>query len=185
MKKQTLLKDIQIIYSSFKELHETTDNMLALFEKEYRAATAHDLLQIEEIIAEKNRLFDIFSQKLLFIFKSVGDLDGEHQSNQIKNLSEMKAYFLNLKESFKEDAFFYPEISLMIQKIQKYIDDFLKRSKEIKSSVQKNKLIVDRLLGFHRESFHFWQKLISERTKSYDEKGHMKPAAVNQLSIKA
>jgi flagellar biosynthesis/type III secretory pathway chaperone len=147
----------------------------ALIQEEHVAISQHDLLKVEQCCRDKEALLKkIEGLKNLTqtIFYSIGSPDRSAYGSSVA-LQELLALLKQQKHDYSLN-----KIELSVQNIR---SQYVALQKDIK----KNKIILEKMIENHQESYRFWLEITQESNSFYTAKGEKGRVALSsQIEIK-
>lgn len=154
--------------------------------KEEKAVIAHDLHSIEMLAKEKKYQATLIEQLLKNSGEISKAMDISVEEKEFGTLSGMKDVLSDCLKIYDQEKigdlsyreFLGANISLIV--------DVLDEFREFKPLVEKNRLVLSKLLYNHQQSYQFWCELSTESDSQYDAHGVKKgKETISQLSVKA
>ncbi|MBI2601599.1 MAG: flagellar export chaperone FlgN [Deltaproteobacteria bacterium] len=156
----TLIADVEQLMAAFKVL---PDNI----QKEHAAALSRDIEALEHVGQEKQKIASQIKQA----YAKLGDSIRASFGGELRNLSDClkavakEASVLNTLQP-KNDNY-----QKLLQRFETKVHRMVALSQEVRPHMERNKLVLDRLLSFQRQSLQFWTDLVRERSSFYGAKG--------------
>lgn len=170
-----LVQEIDDLLAAFRPLAD-------LIQKEHSVALSRDIDAIESVGEEKKKIAsninNTFSKLGETIRASCGK-DVQHLSACLNRMKQ-KASSLNARQEASDYE------KKLLKKLEAVVHKVLEVSDDLRPKIERNKLILEKLLTFHRHSIQFWADLIHERSSFYGADGSKVSAdTAIQLNVEA
>ncbi|NRA67068.1 MAG: flagellar protein FlgN [Pseudobacteriovorax sp.] len=172
------------------DVNSSLDDLLTVIEEEKKAIEASDINLVEQALERKLEVeadsrsrslqLTLAFQKLVEYLRSQGMI-GESPLG-LTELWQEEFELQNTKsENLFEEKLFFHEW----KKTKEVFQRFKVAYENCQIKIEANKYLIEKLLNHHRETYRFWQGIISESQATYGAKGLPKDqVATSTLTIK-
>ena len=172
---KTIITMDKIILTSEK-LSESYLSFLDVLAKEEQSIVDHDIQKYEahghskqEIAA---RILDDY-QKLSSYCESICEaaIERHLKISTAEKLTNVVIIFNEVLEQVDADEISKRIFKTQVDKVESAIEKLVKIQSDSKDLVERNVILVERLIDNHRQSYQFWREAIAKETVGYNEKG--------------
>ena len=152
------------------------DEFLKVLSLEEKAIIDHDINEYEKNGKSKEevaaKILDSY-QTLSSSCESICDLGAEYGYNvpPMNKLSDIISLFDEISSSGDNSEVSLKVLNLQMDKAKKSILDVLETQAQSKQYVERNVMLVNKLLQNHRQSYQFWRETIAAEAVGYNQKG--------------
>ncbi|MEI8025457.1 MAG: hypothetical protein WCI18_03825 [Pseudomonadota bacterium] len=169
------------VQDASRKLALNLSQFLGVLEEEESIIVEHSIAQYEPIVARKEEISRQFSDLYDILFKAAGALleqcrDKGIEEVQGETLSSMRAMAFKYwaMTSFEVKAFEKSVVDFTLSDYSKVTDQLLALQIVVKPKIERNVILMSKLLESHRESYLFWRDLLSRESSGYNSQGQKK-----------
>jgi len=183
------LEKIEILVSLLSSVREQLDilmNGLKEFDQiltaEEKAVQTSDLILIEKIVPEKERIGNLIEKAIQFIrsqlevFSQGGWITRANSSKVSFDLSDLIQALSEIDNQLDRSNLASQVLTHLSTKINVVATEVIQFRKKIQPKIEANSYLVRRLLLHHQETYRFWQSLVLEAEAVYSSYGTTKSA---------
>lgn len=169
------------VHDASRALVQSLNEFLIVLEEEESLIVEHAIAQYEPLVARKEELSQKFSGLYDVLFKSTAFLLEECRTKGIhsepgETLSSMRsaAFRYSAATSMDFSGLEKSVIGYTLSEYSKATDQLLALQIALKPRVERNVILMSKLLESHRESYLFWRDLLSRESSGYNSQGQKK-----------
>lgn len=164
-----------------RKLALNLSDFLVVLEDEESMIVEHSIAQYEPLVVRKEELSRQFSDLYDILFKSASALLEQCREKgleevQGETLSSMRAMAFRYwtMASFDVRGFEKSVVDFTLSDYSKVTDQLLALQIAVKPKIERNVILMSKLLESHRESYLFWRDLLSRESSGYNSQGQKK-----------
>ena len=169
------------VQDSSRKLTLNLSDFLVVLEEEESIIVEHSIAQYEPIVARKEEISRQFSDLYDILFNAASKLLEQCREKGMEEapgetLSSMRAMAFKYwaMSSFEVKAFERSVVDFTLSEYSKVTDQLLALQIAVKPRIERNVILMSKLLESHRESYLFWRDLLSRESSGYNSQGQKK-----------
>jgi hypothetical protein len=169
------------VHDASRALVQSLNEFLIVLEEEESLIVEHAIAQYEPLVARKEELSQKFSALYEILFKSTAILMDHCRAKGLRaepgeTLSSMRSAAFNYWASASMDVAGLEKsvVNYTLSEFSKVTDQILALQIALKPRVERNVVLMSKLLESHRESYLFWRDLLSRESSGYNSQGQKK-----------
>ncbi len=179
---QVLQKLLASTTKTIGDVTQAYEKLIDLFEDEYLAAGSHDINKYEKSAISKVEVSDLVLKKTQSFFSEYEQIASiTRRESSFKSLTQVISFLVEITSLVIDNQATIRLLNKNLKAIRRLKSFFF----EVKPKLEKNRLVLQRLLKNHQESYKFWQWAVATRDSSYDSKGpKVNKTALSQIQVK-
>ena len=169
------------VQDASRKLTLILSDFLVVLEEEESIIVEHSIAQYEPIVARKEEISRQFSDLYDILFNAASKLLEQCREKGMEEvpgetLSSMRAMAFKYwaMSSFEVKAFERSVVDFTLSEYSKVTDQLLALQIAVKPRIERNVILMSKLLESHRESYLFWRDLLSRESSGYNSQGQKK-----------
>lgn len=159
-----------------QNLDDAYSKFLEILAAEEKSIIDHDIQLYETHGKEKEQVaasildnYQSLSSHCESIYEAA--LERHFKISTVEKLSNVVDVFHEIYDQLEAPETSKNILKLQISKVKSSIELLIKTQLDSKDLVERNVLLVERLIDNHRQSYQFWREAIAKETVGYNEKG--------------
>lgn len=177
-KKIGLLSEVSLQVTQIESYIEQLDSLLI---DERRAVSKSDLIALESLVIKKNDVADgiqLCIETMRSIFGELGKIDGK---GILQDLSDLLDRVDELTVDDQATSVEQELLHHLRDKLKRTGSNLIKKRTDIQPRIEANRYLTEKLLKHHRETYRFWQGVLSESESTYGAHGKAKAASSSAI----
>jgi len=161
-------------------LYEAFAQMPVMIEQEHEAIRSGKLSNVEQVMAQKVALGEVIEAQHMELKRICDRLSLWCQMNlgssRFQNMSQVVDAFDAIVLASPERSLHRQVIAHLAKAIRTRLEQFSAAAKAAKPSLEVNRIVVEKAIRNHQESWRFWQNVAAESSATYNATGVPTPA---------
>jgi len=160
-----------------------------IIEAEHEAISGRNFAKIDEIGKSKSEVGDKIDSAFLEHKQHLDSIDRHHFSlfdsrwNGKKGVFSSVEMLKTIESSMSDGELETAVLSRNIEKLDDALTKFRKNFEEIQPELEKNRVVIEKMIKSQQESYRFWTEIAKEESSSYDASGSRKKRTQSHNSL--
>lgn len=169
------------VQDASRNLVARLSDFLVALEEEESLIVEHAISQYEPLVARKDELSRQFSGLYDILFKSTGTLIDQCRlkgletiQNETLSSTRAMAFKYWAHTSWEVGSLEKSVVDYTLADYSKITDQLMALQMALKPKIERNVILMSKLLESHRESYLFWRDLLARESSGYNSQGQKK-----------